>query len=1471
MITTMVEGYLVKAVYDFQTNLEGELSLQVGQIILVTNRIDKHWLQGISDERQGSFPSSFVMEIKVPVIAPNEKLFAATDKFDAQEDGDLSLERGDIIIGKRPIDANWWFGECINRKGIFPLTHVWAIDISKLKMEDMPKKVNLKARVKMDMIAQLPEEVDLTKGDIITVTEFIDKDWYRGISGDKVGIFPSSFVILLDEKSTLESENSLSVQHLEEKAMDMKNDNSSFSESSDSVNSQFGYDYTNSGITPYGRTRSSFSAEYPNELSFKQGELITLRHYIDDQWMEGEIDGRIGLFPSSYVDIIVDLDNNNKKLSNNNQLSNNKQDHSFPPDTYGRVLYDYEPQIIGDLRLKVGDTVTLLRAPNSNWFEAMTDDGNIGMCPANFVEIIESEPSSTLQMISQSNQFSTDISDWTNSQKSKPERPPPPYSAVVEWCQENTLPTQNHLFPKSVDDSIASNISNLELSFSDKKYQTLPRYNSCSKVNNELISYNSSKDNSLLLPERSLDGLLNYEEAISQTQSLTHFKNNSNSQGQPITYTEETTAQNQAHISNQHNEQSLKNLKLQSKRIPHRPAPSFPISRQCSNNVSNDENEDLKGDNVDNLQNRLSEKESQLQRLEKCKKKLEEIDNKQTETDGNVSVCNEIKNQIAVYDDEIDGLKKEIKILQYDIQRLVFKPINDIATIRKEEEKRAKREEIVEKKRQEELEKQTGRRMKKMQEQRQCVILELFQTERDYFIDMKICYETFLGNESFLERGKSLGIDMITLFGNLDEVIDTASKLLKQIEDTMKKEESNQLIGNCFINLADDLKEVYGHYCRNHDDIHSLLDKYEENSSTSNYLKHGVEIIRRQTNCFDLRSILIKPVQRILKYPLLLNELVKCTDDSHLDKKVLSKAVELMTDVATAINEFKRRKDLVFKYRKSADTSLSTRISKFTLHSILKKSSRFGMRLSSSIGLTSVTKDEIFENSEKTFRNLEKTIKIFLKDLNAFTESMQDYRMTALNVAEDIANFYQQRNIQQEIEKLRTTHFIIVTQYWEDFKVSMEKHVINPLNELLQMFAGPRNLIQKRYDKLLDYEACTNRLERNKDVTKQKMLCEEQQLMKNTYEALNSQLLDELPKLCEISTEILNYCVIAFLQLRKTFLGRVAKQMIELTELPLVAGNKAEFLETFQIKHNLVSAKLSDFSSEIRQMFANNCSTLKSDTLTKKVSPNVHRLSLGSSANVQTASQRTYLKSHYPQNSLYIVTETYVAKDILDLSLQKDDIVRIIKKQDPMGNSHRWFVDNGSVQGFVPVKFLSKLKSSDDFNFPNKKTETIKSFNSSHSVQLNQETQYTDLTPPVNNYYEEINDVSSHTNHTKDLIDISNGVQQYCNVPLNEFDPLASNPSRETGDDLYAAHRYEVIPEDGMTNASEDQVSSEYFYAAYPFNSQGDHQLSLTQGQVVLIHHKSDLHGNSEWWYVEDRYGNSGYVPANYLFKYTGR
>lgn len=48
----------------------------------------------------------------------------------------------------------------------------------------------------------------------------------------------------------------------------------------------------------------TFSGQTSRELSFRKGELIHVRRQIDANWYEGELHGRIGLFPYNYVEVI---------------------------------------------------------------------------------------------------------------------------------------------------------------------------------------------------------------------------------------------------------------------------------------------------------------------------------------------------------------------------------------------------------------------------------------------------------------------------------------------------------------------------------------------------------------------------------------------------------------------------------------------------------------------------------------------------------------------------------------------------------------------------------------------------------------------------------------------------------------------------------------------------------------------------------------------------------------------------------------------------------------------------------------------------------------------------------------------------------------------------------------------------------------------------------------------------------------
>ena len=41
------------------------------------------------------------------------------------------------------------------------------------------------------------------------------------------------------------------------------------------------------------------------------------------------------------------------------------------------------------------------------------------------------------------------------------------------------------------------------------------------------------------------------------------------------------------------------------------------------------------------------------------------------------------------------------------------------------------------------------------------------------------------------------------------------------------------------------------------------------------------------------------------------------------------------------------------------------------------------------------------------------------------------------------------------------------------------------------------------------------------------------------------------------------------------------------------------------------------------------------------------------------------------------MTSSHTATDLMDISLTPGDLVAVLKELDPMGNTDRWFVDNG--------------------------------------------------------------------------------------------------------------------------------------------------------------------------------------------------
>lgn len=98
---------------------------------------------------------------------------------------------------------------------------------------------------------------------------------------------------------------------------------------------------------------------------------------------------------------------------------------------------------------------------------------------------------------------------------------------------------------------------------------------------------------------------------------------------------------------------------------------------------------------------------------------------------------------------------------------------------------------------------------------------------------------------------------------------------------------------------------VYGDYCANLPRAQELVDELCSKNELINQ-----SVLRCQLDAndgkFKLRDLLSLPMQRILKYHLFLNELIKSTSDTHHDMADLAKAYESMVDLGQYINEVKR-------------------------------------------------------------------------------------------------------------------------------------------------------------------------------------------------------------------------------------------------------------------------------------------------------------------------------------------------------------------------------------------------------------------------------------------------------------------------------------------------------------------------------------------------------------------------------------
>jgi len=135
------------------------------------------------------------------------------------------------------------------------------------------------------------------------------------------------------------------------------------------------------------------------------------------------------------------------------------------------------------------------------------------------------------------------------------------------------------------------------------------------------------------------------------------------------------------------------------------------------------------------------------------------------------------------------------------------------------------------------------------------------------------------------------------------------SPAIKDLPELPGSNKNYPKISTCFLNIKDKFLK-YGEYCASLSKAQALLDELTTRNET---IAAHLDRCQQDANegKFKLRDLLSLPMQRILKYHLLLAQLIKNTSATNDDYQGLKKAHEAMVDLGQYINEVKRDSEAI--------------------------------------------------------------------------------------------------------------------------------------------------------------------------------------------------------------------------------------------------------------------------------------------------------------------------------------------------------------------------------------------------------------------------------------------------------------------------------------------------------------------------------------------------------------------------------
>ncbi|KAI0486255.1 hypothetical protein F4859DRAFT_362627 [Xylaria cf. heliscus] len=480
-------------------------------------------------------------------------------------------------------------------------------------------------------------------------------------------------------------------------------------------------------------------------------------------------------------------------------------------------------------------------------------------------------------------------------------------------------------------------------------------------------------------------------------------------------------------------------------------------------------------------------------------------------------------------------------------------------------------------------------------------IKELIDTETFFIRDMNIVEEIYKGTAEACPRLDDKTIKLI--FRNTDKIIQFHSAFLVELKegvssiytprtyrhgqkDTSSPSDripslssaaaaaSGQLsddkdretsLGPIFIRNMEDMKQVHETFLKNSDHAAKRLIQIQEDPTVQVWLNECNEVARELTRAWNLDSLLIKPMQRITKYPNLLIQLLHATPPDHPDRPSLEAAKTALESAIEEINKTKKNFELVGQIvgRRRKESDVKAGLAR-----------AFGKRVDKLQTATNKPpEDTEYLKLHEKFGDDYLRLQVVLRDVEFYTRQ----------VTEHVHEFLQYLSSMELVMRLQPSPHPEIESKWVRFNVSMRdiekvaleqhlsqvrKQVIEPFELVIKSYSNPSLAMKKRSKRRVDYEKYLQLQKSGKKIDKQLSELVEQ------YEALNEALKNELPKLSALTEKVGNICLGNFVNIQTQWFSiwkEKVKVVLEETNVPEISVIVSTFFQDFKFQDEQIN------------------------------------------------------------------------------------------------------------------------------------------------------------------------------------------------------------------------------------------------------------------------------------------------------------